>query len=158
MQYDVYTDGSCLDNGRASARGGWGLAVTYKDTDQIVYEGSGKLRPDKQDNNRAEAEALLYGLLWIDQQETNDNTYVVWSDSMYVVECVTGIGTRAANRDIWSQIETVCARIAGSFEVRHIESHMRNSDCIQHVMNDYTDKLAKIAANNLTLRAVNPAV
>lgn len=158
MNYlDIYTDGSCLDNGRESARGGWSFAVTIKDTIQVSLEDSGKLRPGKHTNNRAEAEAMVYALLWIEYQDVN-NFYTIWSDSQYVVDCITGIGTRAANRDIWSDIETICSRIAGRFEVMHVNSHMVNSDCVQHIMNLYTDRLAKIAANNLTTVAKTPII
>jgi ribonuclease HI len=160
MHLDIYTDGSCLDNGRVSARGGWAFAVTKKDTDQVLFEDSGKLRPDKQTNNRAEAEAVLYALLWIESQDGNSlyNYYTIWSDSQYVIDCITGIGTRSANRDIWSDIENLCQRVVGKFEIKHVDSHMVNSDCIQHIMNLYTDRLARIAANNLTIMAKKPII
>ena len=150
MDYNIFTDGSCLDHGKSSARGGWAYIITDSESQEIKSESLGKLRAGKQTNNRAELEAMLQALLWIDSQKQGD-FYTIYADSEMTVDGITGKASRTANRDIWVQIESVCSNNIGRFTVKHINSHVKNSEDPKHKMNDYTDGLARIGANSLLI-------
>lgn len=141
----LYPDGSCLDNGLSSARGGWGLPVIIDG--EIKERNLGKLREGKQTNNRAEMEAFLQALIWIDSHEDIKETIQIHSDSEIVVKGLNGTARRNANRDIWDQIENMCAKLMGRFTVDYCKGH-------EDEFNIIADSLAKQAANSLMLAPV----
>lgn len=157
----LYPDGSCLENGLPSARGGWGLPVIeggelvdkiLEDNKvvkclqggTVIEENIGKLRTGKQTNNRAEMEAFLQALIWVDSHDTSDMTITIHCDSEIVVKGVHGHSKRDANRDIWEQIEKMCTKLLGKFFLFHCEGHVDEYNIL-------ADKLAKQAANSLML-------
>jgi ribonuclease HI len=72
---DIYPDGSCADNGRPNAIGGWSFVVTLPNSTNVIAESFGKLRAGKQTNNRAELEAAYQAMLWVDSQKSEDTVY-----------------------------------------------------------------------------------
>ena len=83
----IYTDGSCLANGKAVNSGGFGVVVLDND-ENLVYTYS--KRSENTTNNREELKAILYSML---NHGVNNNKYefsqieppIVYSDSAYCV-------------------------------------------------------------------------
>ena len=82
MKIEVYTDGSCLNNGKPSCIGGW-AAVFYIGNKQYVRYGH---LPAQSSNNKAELMGILYTITTL--QERKDWDIHIYSDSQY---CVKGI-------------------------------------------------------------------
>lgn len=155
-QLDIFPDGSCADNGRPNAIGGWAFIATLPNSNEIIHESFGKLRVGKQTNNRAELEACYQALLWID---SHDYYCVLYCDSEVVVNGVIGTSARNANRDIWEGIESLCKKLiqegkldANSFQ--NVDAHESNSDDPRHKNNCYADRLAKQGTNSLLIQPV----
>jgi ribonuclease HI len=155
IQGDIFADGSCLDNGKPSAKGGWSVIVTPTNSTDILTSKFGKLRAGKQTNNRAELEAMLQALLFIESQP-KDMFYTIYSDSDTVVSGINGTAGRNANRDIWEDVEEMCTRLVGRFTVAYIEGHISESTLARHQNNCQADKLAKQGANSLLIAPYEP--
>jgi ribonuclease HI len=81
----IYTDGSCTSNGKANAKGGYGVVVIDEDTGKVIAARS--KRAEGTTNNREELKAILYAMLTY--SITNDDwgmPPVVYSDSNYCVQ------------------------------------------------------------------------
>jgi ribonuclease HI len=88
--FHIFTDGACSDNGKRTAKGGYGVHV-YSDSRLDV---SRRLFPNEpQTNNRAELRGIQAALDLIDQhgpQWLENHTEIrVWSDSEYCIHCLT---------------------------------------------------------------------
>lgn len=157
MHYNIFIDGSCLDNGKETAKAGWGVIVCndeYKD----IHTSKGKIRPGKQTNNRAELESAVVGLLWIKNNTNDSDTITIYSDSRTVVEGINGCGGRNANRDIWEDIEKLCPTLIGRVEIVSVASHKYDSIEMVHIKNNECDKLAKAGAFSLLDAPFQPIV
>lgn len=155
---DIHVDGSCLDNGRPNARGGWGCFATYENQTDIIPSTKrlGKIREGLQTNNRAELEAVYQGLCLV---EDLDDKYecTIYSDSLIVSQGIDGSVSRNANRDLWTCIENKIGPLVASgkvINVVYIESHQHESELPQHINNCICDKMAKKGANSLLLKPV----
>jgi len=80
----IYTDGSCLGNGKAVNSGGFGVVVVDKD-ENLVYTYS-KVS-ENTTNNREELKAILYSFLNYGVKDNGDfiQPPIVYSDSAYCV-------------------------------------------------------------------------
>jgi ribonuclease HI len=96
----IFTDGACSDNGKRTAKAGYGVHVYG----QPQHDISLRLLPsDQQTNNRAELYAIQAALDLIDRFDaewllTFTEIYI-WSDSEYSIHCLTkwAKGWRANN-------------------------------------------------------------
>lgn len=82
----IYTDGSCLGNGKAANSGGFGVVVVDKE-ENLVYTYN-KLS-ENTTNNREEIKAILYAFLNYGVNINNSDFVqipVVYSDSNYCVQ------------------------------------------------------------------------
>jgi ribonuclease HI len=86
----IYTDGSCLGNGKSVNSGGYGVIVLDKD-ENLIYNYS--KRSENTTNNREELKAILYSFLNYGVNINNPlygfNNYdipIVYSDSNYCVQ------------------------------------------------------------------------
>lgn len=136
MNVQIFVDGSCLNNGQPDASAGWAVIIKG----DIKKTIAGKLPGDKQTNNRAELYALLKALEWI---KANPEAKVgLYSDSKIAIDGLLGDSQRKANRDIWSQIESICPEVAGQIvDVKHV-SRDENKEA---------DELARRSANALII-------
>lgn len=144
----IWTDGSCLNNGKNGAVCGIGV---YYGKDNCMNVSS-TLPPGRFTNNRAELCAILYALC------TNkaDQNLVVHTDSKYSIECITVYSTKwkingwktASNspvewadiiRCIISLIDRRKAR-GGTTQFVHVKGHSHD------INNDAADLLARNAA------------
>lgn len=82
----IYTDGSCVGNGKAINSGGYGVIVLDND-EKLLYNYS--KRSENTTNNREEIKAILYSFLNygvnINNKDFNNNIPIVYSDSSYCV-------------------------------------------------------------------------
>ena len=82
----IYTDGSCIGNGKAINSGGYGVIVLDND-EKLLYNYS--KRSENTTNNREEIKAILYSFLNyginINNKDFNNNIPIVYSDSSYCV-------------------------------------------------------------------------
>ncbi|KAI8293063.1 Ribonuclease H [Colletotrichum sp. SAR11_240] len=159
----IYTDGACLDNGAAKARGG--CAFVFKPTYSEKQSGVVSLRledrgPDgeiyQHTSNRAELRAVIAALRfreWYDDE--GFKSVVIATDSTYVVNGATNwvrawmrkdwhlsTGGRVKNRDLW---ETLLLRV----EQLHVAGTRVRFWRIPRQWNGEADRAAKNAAANL---------
>jgi len=96
----IFTDGACSDNGKKTAKGGFGVYVYGKPELDISQPLSPR---EQQTNNRAELRAIQAALDLIDQHEfvwlEQYTEFFIWSDSEYSIHCLTkwAKGWRANN-------------------------------------------------------------
>lgn len=88
--FHIFTDGACSDNGKKTAKGGFGVHVYTNPRLDI----SQRLLPsESQTNNRAELRAIQAALDLVDQHGTewlqNHTEIRIWSDSEYSIHCLT---------------------------------------------------------------------
>lgn len=126
-----YTDGSCVGNGRANAKGGYGVVGINEDGLLSFVRAK---RSDNTTNNREELKAILYVMLTAGTQSSDDWSQppIVYSDSAYCVNTFNDWMFRwAANNWIKSDGKTP-----------------ENLDLIQayfdHYMNGYRIDLRKV--------------
>jgi ribonuclease HI len=79
----VYTDGSCLNNGREGARGGIGVFFAEKDERNLSEKLDSTLTPPT--NQRAELMAAIRALEIINNEESIE----IRTDSKYTILCAT---------------------------------------------------------------------
>lgn len=144
----MYADGACSGNGTESARAGWAFTV-YADEGEStpIYQEKGRLAGEKQTNNRAELQAILKALNYIDSDNSNTE-YTIYSDSEMAVKGITGEASRNANRDIWERIESICDNIITNNKyviIQHVKGHADNK------RHNYCDSLAVAASRALLL-------
>jgi ribonuclease HI len=86
----IFTDGACSDNGKRTAKAGYGVHVYGKPEHDISLR---LLANDQQTNNRAELYAIQAALDLVDRYGTDwSNTYTeiyIWSDSEYSIHSLT---------------------------------------------------------------------
>jgi ribonuclease HI len=117
-EVEIHTDGACLGNGRDDARGGW-AAVVRRNGSFAGRRLTGGERGTT--NQRMEMRAAIEGLKAL----TAPSKVTVYSDSAYLVNCMTQRWYRkwrrngwlnskkepVANRDLWEELlELVEAR------------------------------------------------
>ncbi len=88
--FHLFTDGACSDNGKKTAKGGFGVHVYANPTLDV----SRRLLPNEQQtNNRAELRGIQAALDLIDQHNATwsqtYSEYYIWTDSEYSINCLT---------------------------------------------------------------------
>lgn len=148
----VWTDGSCLNNGRVGAV--CGLGAYYGKDDARNY--SSLLILDKQTNNRAELAAILYVIV----MDFNKHNLLIHTDSSYSMSAlteyyhkwqqngwVTAKGTSVESSDMIKFILGAISRrkaVGLTTEFVHVKAHADN------VNNNAVDKLARAGASKHT--------
>lgn len=144
-QVIVHCDGSCLGNGGANARAGWGLVVT-KGSDVIHCDG-GKV-PGDQTSIRAEIYAFTKALQYI--KSSAHLNIIIATDSYEVVMAVTGKIKRSSNRDMWALIEEESTKLlCRGILIKHCNKKELAKDNIYYTANVQADALAFEGANKL---------
>lgn len=80
---DVYTDGSCINNGKKTARSGIGIYFNENDNRNISAKYT-----DRPSNQRAELYAIIVAIKLLKPEEIK-KCVVIHTDSMYSINCVT---------------------------------------------------------------------
>jgi len=148
IDYYVYTDGACSNNGRVNAKAGIGIYFGKDDSRNVSKQVVGK-----QTNNVAELTAVLetYPLI---QQDLNEKKISIVTDSNYVIKCLGSYGEKCyknnweskkksdkgiPNVDLLKQTYLLYKDSGVIFQ--HIEAHTGNQD-IHSIGNEEADKLA----------------
>lgn len=141
----VYTDGSCIGNGTASAIGGW-AAVLANEKQQLRITGHG----GQTTNNRMELQAAIEGLRAVSNVTCPIHLY---TDSKYVQQgCESWLaawklnGWRTSSKkpvknvDLWKQLDEQLLRLCVT--LHWIRGHNG------HPMNELVDQLAMLASRS----------
>lgn len=89
----VYTDGSCCPN---PGKGGWAYVVVWEDC--ILQESGGS---EQSTNNIMEMTAVIRALKDLHEYDS----FIIHSDSMYVINCAKGKWKRKKNIDLWKEYD-----------------------------------------------------
>lgn len=145
MNYSIYTDGACSNNGTESAVGGAAFVILREDG-SVFYQEYWKI--PNATNNICEMLALSYACYVISDVLSLDDTVTLYTDSAYIINCNTEKwykkwqenGWRnskkepVANRELW---ERVIPHFEDSrFTFQKVKGH---ANC---EWNNYVDKLA----------------
>ncbi len=88
--FHIFTDGACSDNGKRTAKAGYGVHVY---TDPRLDISQRLMQNEPQTNNRAELRGIQAAFDLIDQHGStwlgNHTEIKVWSDSEYSIHCLT---------------------------------------------------------------------
>lgn len=147
----VFTDGSCLHNGRPGAKAGY--AVWFPDNKEWSLA---RRVPDTeaQTNQRAELLAIATAVRVLQDKGCQDEDLVIYTDSDYSIKCLTvwlsgwmarkwktAEGKDVLHRDL---IEDTATRLSHfkSYRFHHVRAHTGGGDDLS-VNNDIVDKMAR---------------
>lgn len=111
MRFKIFTDGACLDN--PNGPGAWAY---YCELNGEAFIGSGLERNTT--NNRMELKAILEAMCWIVENDISE-TPLIYSDSLYAINCITGKWKRKKNLDLFEEIEL----FNQPFEIHWVRGH-----------------------------------
>jgi ribonuclease HI len=145
----LYCDGSCINNGKAEARAGYGIYVT-KDGEP-VHSHSGRVNSgDAQTNQRAELLAIQYALNYLGE---SGQSAIIYTDSKYAIDCLTTwapawekAGWKKSDKkpilhlDIIQPCLELVSMIGCRVDIQHIAGHSGSAG------NDEADRLARLGA------------
>jgi ribonuclease HI len=147
MDYCVYTDGACSNNGKTNARAGIGIFFGIDDPRNISQKVEGK-----QTNNIAELTAILKVYPIIESDINNCKNVIIFTDSEYAIKCVTTYGEKCCNKG-WLQDIPNKELVRKTYEtyknhpniqIQYVKAHTNNQD-LHSIGNFYADKLANEA-------------
>jgi ribonuclease HI len=146
IDYYVYTDGACSNNGKSSASAGIGIFFGTDDHRNVSRKIDGK-----QTNNTAELRAIIdtYHIIYPDI--VSGKKIAIVSDSEYAIKCATSYGEKCSKtgwkKEIPNQelVKTIYdLYVETSVQFIHVRAHTDKTD-IHSIGNDYADKLANLA-------------
>jgi ribonuclease HI len=129
----IYTDGSCIPN---PGPGGYGFVILEYDGKELTREWHVSGGENPATNNRMELRAVIEALKFTHTKEE----YVIYSDSMYVINCAKGKWARKKNTKMWSEYERVSKD--KNIEWVWVKGHSGDK------YNEIVDRLAKKEAKN----------
>lgn len=150
---NVYTDGSCQNNGSPHARAGY--AVYFGENDE---RNEYDIVKGKQSNNTGELTGFIRALeivsTDIDRKNANVNVY---TDSEYVIKCISSYGDKLAandwktsrkkdppNKELLQRAHYLFTKYKKNVKVHHIKAHTDKTD-IHSLGNSEADRLANLA-------------
>lgn len=145
----VFTDGSCLNNGKKNAKAGIGIYFG-KDDDRNISEPY----RDKPTNNRAELYAIIkaYNILK-DEIEVKKHDVVIYTDSEYSINCFSEYGDKMSELNWKKKFPNKDLVRTGYYLLNkpniimeHVKAHTNNTDEIS-IGNRNADYLANLGAN-----------
>ena len=149
--YNIYTDGACINNGKTNAKAAIGIYFGKNDSRNV----SEKLSDDeKQSNNTAELQAIIKTYDIIKQDIQAGKKIVIYSDSVYAIRAATTYGEKVSkidykdiiNKELIKQIYTLYLN-KKNIKFRYIEAHTDKKD-IHSRGNKEADELANQALEN----------
>ena len=96
FDYLIYTDGGCAEN--PGGPGGYAAIVIKQDVLEIEKFSGGFASTT---NNRMEIMAAIVGLNSIPE----GSTYLLYSDSQYMLNCFSGLWARKKNEDLFELLD-----------------------------------------------------
>ena len=142
--YYVYTDGSCLNNGKINAVAGIGIFFGIDDIRNVSRKIDGK-----QTNNAAELTAIIETYYIIKNDIINGKRVAIVSDSEYSIKCVSSYGEKCEKNGWMTDIpnkelvKTAYELYKNQQNIQfiHVMAHTNNTD-IHSIGNDHADRLA----------------
>ncbi len=143
----VYTDGSCINNGKKNAKAGIGIYFGEKDPRNVSRPVEGK-----QTNNVAELTAIITALDILKNEISEGRRITVFTDSEYCIKCFTTFGRRLYNNGFITKdpvpnldlIKLGFSKIKPNVIFQHIRSHTGKKD--EHSLgNEEAARLANLA-------------
>lgn len=171
MVLQVFSDGSCVHNGRPGARAGVGVYAT-QDGVEVHRHSAPLLKSEPQTNQRAELQALYYALRYIQGATvaggTTGGTTVaatsttLYTDSQYSINCVTvwAAGWKAKgwlkadkkpvlHQDVLKPMVELWETLKSTTTLTHVAAHTGRADPISRG-NAMADQLATAATEPIT--------
>ncbi len=146
IDYYVYTDGACSNNGKPDAIAGIGIYFGPDDSRNVSRKIEGK-----QSNNAAELTAIIEAFNIIKKDVKKGKKIAIVSDSEYAIRCATTYGEKCAKNNWENDIpnkELVQLLYdtyrATSVKFIHVMAHTDKTD-MHSLGNDGADKLANKA-------------
>jgi ribonuclease HI len=159
MNYNVFCDGSCINNGRPGARAGYAVVVMNSETEIHVHAEPVPAN-EPQTNQRAELRALLYALQYLRESSCSGTVY---TDSKYAIQCVTtwgpswkAAGWKKADKKPALHVDLIEPMLelyapnggAGGIVLQHVKAHTGRADAVSRG-NARVDDLARRACLHL---------
>jgi len=147
VDYYVYTDGACINNGKKNAKAGLGIYFGMNDPRNTSRPIIGK-----QTNNIAELSAIKYTYQIIKDDIQQGKKIIIYSDSIYAIRCLTTYGKKCAdknwnvtipNRELVMETYQLYSNLS-NIGFRHIKAHTGLND-IHSIGNENADRLANLA-------------
>ncbi len=147
---NIYIDGACSNNGKKDAKAGYG--VYFGENDSRNESG---LVEGKQSNNTGELTAFIRCMNIIQDDQYKNTKINIYTDSEYVIKCVTTYGDKLEANGWNSKKEIPNIELVkqayelyknNKITLHYIKAHTANTD-IHSLGNAGADKLANDAAN-----------
>jgi ribonuclease HI len=143
MDYYVYTDGACSNNGKKNAVAGIGIYFGERDSRNVSQRIDGK-----QTNNTAELGAILHLYTIIEKDILSGKKIGIVSDSIYAIRCATTYGKKCADK-AWKLDIPNKEMVKKAYELYsvtkvefiHVMAHTGNTD-VHSLGNREADRLA----------------
>jgi ribonuclease HI len=147
IDYYIYTDGACINNGKKNAKAGIGIYFGENDKRNVSKRVDGK-----QTNNTAELTAIIETYKIIKKDIELKKNIVIFTDSAYALKCLGSYGKKLdskewndeiPNKELVKELYTSYKNVK-NVEFRHIRAHTGKND-IHSIGNDNADKLATMS-------------
>jgi len=143
VDYYVYTDGSCLSNGKLNSTAGIGIYFGTDDPRNVSKRLEGK-----QTNNTAELTAIIDTYKIIENDIIANKNITIVSDSRYAILCATSYGKKCSKNNFIdipnsNLVKTLYNLYNYKSNIRfmHVMAHTNNNDT-HSIGNKYADMLA----------------
>ena len=155
----IYTDGSCLGNGRAENCGGYAFVILNEDEEIISKISKQELNTT---NNRMEMKAIINGISEaINYLNSNDFIIEVYTDSAYIHNCRTQRWYKSWKNNGWKNSKKEPVKNKDLWEIlsfffedkrfifNKVKGHAGNK------FNELVDTMAVAASNGTQVNEVN---
>ncbi len=154
----IYTDGSCINNGKINAKGGIGIHFNNNQFNDISFKYEPQNIDDKPTNNKMELLAIYIAISLVESKINEFNEIIIFTDSKYSIDCLTKYisswvknnwktknNQTIANLNLIKNIYFLIQKHSPKIIFNHINSHTGKSD-IHSLGNQKADDLAQKAA------------
>lgn len=148
VDYFIYTDGSCYNNGLQNSVAGIGIFFEIDDKRNV----SKLLTTENNTNNSAELTAIIEAYLMVETDLKNEKKICIVTDSEYSIKCANGYGEKCAktgwnknipNKELVMKLYNIY-KTNDNLKLKHIKAHTSKKD-IHSTGNANADKLAFLA-------------
>ena len=163
VNYFVYTDGSCFNNGELNSISGIGIFFginNKKNTSKVIIDKNNNNNNNnnnniKHTNNTAELNAIIEAHDLIKDDLNNNIKICIFTDSEYSIKCATSYGQKCNNNN-WEKNIPNKKLVKQIYEIynnnpnlllKYIKAHTNKKD-IHSIGNANADKLAYDAIKN----------
>lgn len=137
MVYNIYSDGSCINNGLPEAIASWSYVVTVG-TGSVIQACTGRVE-GMQNNNRAELIAFIKALQHV---RDNKGNYIMHVDYEALYLYCNGKCNPKANRDLYRKIDSLLSYCGNRVTVTKVQAHKSKSSVVNFI-NGLVDRLAR---------------